>query len=41
MIINGMPDHLHIFTGFSPDMAVSDLVKDIKSNSTNYINEKK
>jgi len=41
MIINGMPDHVHIFIGFSPDIAISDLVRDIKSNSTNYINEQK
>ena len=40
MIINGMPDHVHIFIGFNPDIALSDLVRDIKSNSTNYINSK-
>lgn len=40
MIINGMPDHVHILIGFSPDIAISDLVRDIKSNSTGYINEK-
>ena len=39
MIINGMPDHVHIFIGFSPDIAISDLVRDIKSNLTNFINE--
>ena len=41
MIINGMPDHVHIFLGFSPDIAISDLIRDIKSNSTNFINDKK
>lgn len=41
MIINGMPDHIHIFIGFSPDIALSDLVRDIKANSSNYINKKK
>ena len=41
MIINGMPDHVHIFLGFSPDIAISDLVRDIKSNSTNFINDNK
>ena len=41
MIINGMPDHVHIFLGFSPDITISDLVRDIKSNSTNFINENK
>jgi putative transposase len=41
MIINGMPDHLHIFTGFLPEMSISDLVRDIKANSANFINEKR
>ena len=41
MIINGMPDHVHIFLGLSPDIAISDLVRDIKSNSTNFINDNK
>ena len=40
-IINGMPDHIHIFIGFSPDITLSDLIGTIKSNSTNFINEKK
>lgn len=39
MIINGMPDHVHILVGFSPNITLSDLVRDIKSNSTNFINE--
>jgi len=41
MIINGMPDHIHIFIGFSPEIALSELVRDIKSSTTNYINEQK
>lgn len=40
-IINGTRDHLHLFIGFSPDIAISDLVRDIKANSSNYINENK
>ena len=36
-----MPDHVHIFIGFSPDIALSVLVRDIKSSTTNYINEQK
>ncbi len=39
--INGVPDHLHIFIGLRPHQAISDLVKDIKSNSSKWINEKK
>ena len=39
--INGMPDHVHIFVGMSPDVAVSDLVRDVKHFSTLFMNEKK
>ena len=39
--INGMPDHIHILIGQKPDKSISDLVRDIKSNSSNFINDKK
>ena len=35
-----MPDHLHILVGISPDVAISDLVRDIKANSSKWINGK-
>ena len=38
--INGMPDHLHVLVGLKPDIAISDLVKEIKSSSSNFINSK-
>jgi putative transposase len=41
IIVNGMPDHIHAFIGLKPSMAISDLVRDIKSNSTNFVNENK
>ena len=41
MIINGMPNHIHILIGFSPNISLSDLVRDIKTNTTKYINENK
>ncbi len=28
--INGMPNHIHIFIGMKPDIAISDLVRDVK-----------
>jgi len=40
IIVNGMPDHIHIFIGFKPSMNLSDLVRDIKNNATNFINER-
>lgn len=39
--INSMPDHAHVFVGMKPSMALSDLVRDIKNNSSTFINEKK
>jgi putative transposase len=39
--INGMADHIHVFVGLKPVMAPSDMLRDIKNNSSNFINEKK
>ncbi len=40
IIVNGMPDHVHILIGLKPSMPTSDLVRDIKNNSSNFINKK-
>ena len=40
IIINGMPDHIHAFIGLRPVMAISDLVRDIKNNSSSFIKDK-
>lgn len=37
--IFAMPDHVHILVGMKPSMAVSDLVRDIKSGSSQHINK--
>ena len=34
-----MPDHTHVLIGLKPSMAISELVGDIKTGSTNHINE--
>ena len=41
IIVNGMPDHIHAFIGLRPAMSISDLVRDIKNNSSNFINDNK
>ena len=41
IIVNGVSDHVHIFVGLKPAMAISDLVRDIKNNSSNFINDRK
>ena len=39
--INGVPDHVHLFLGIHPANAISDLVREVKKSSTEYINENK
>lgn len=41
MIINGTPDHIHLLIGIKPTIALSDLIRDIKANSSRFINEKR
>jgi putative transposase len=40
LAINSMPDHIHILVGMRPTQSISDLMQDIKSNSSKWINEK-
>ena len=39
MIINGMPDHVHILIGIKSDKSLSDLIWDIRSHSSSFIRE--
>lgn len=41
IIVNGVENHLHVLVGLKPAMSISDLVRDIKNNATNFINEQK
>ncbi|MBZ0202998.1 MAG: IS200/IS605 family transposase [Ignavibacteria bacterium] len=41
LAINCMPDHTHLFIGMNPDIHISNLVRDIKANSSRFINDKK
>ncbi len=41
LAINGMPDHLHVFFGMRPIQSLSDLMQDIKQDSSKWINQKK
>jgi REP element-mobilizing transposase RayT len=41
IIVNGFTDHVHVFVGLKPSMNIADLVRDIKNNSSNFINEQK
>ena len=41
LAINGMPDHLHILFGMRPVQSLSDLMQDIKGDSSKWINNNK
>ena len=41
MIVNGVPNHIHLLIGTKPNCNLSDLIRDIKANSSKWINEKK
>ena len=41
LAINGMPDHVHILVGMRPTQAPSDLMEQLKSSSSKWINEEK
>ena len=37
--INSVPDHTHILIGMKPNIALSDLVRDVKASSSKFIND--
>ncbi|MEY4904598.1 MAG: hypothetical protein RLZZ292_2413 [Bacteroidota bacterium] len=37
--INGIEDHVHILFGMKPTLAISDTMRDIKANSSKWLNE--
>ncbi|MBK8043646.1 MAG: IS200/IS605 family transposase [Haliscomenobacter sp.] len=39
LAIGGMPDHIHIFIGLKPAEALSDLVREIKNTTNDFIKE--
>ena len=40
LAINNMPDHIHLLVGFNTTMSISDLMEEVKSISSKFINEK-
>jgi len=40
LAIFAMPDHTHILVGLKPNIAISDLVRDIKAGSSKFISDK-
>lgn len=41
IIVNGMPDHIHILIGFRTTQSIADLMQDVKAGSSKWINDNK
>jgi len=41
LAVHCLPDHIHLFVGFSPEISISDFIKEIKVESNQFINTKK
>ena len=39
LAINGMPDHVHVFINLNPKQSISELMQDIKGDSSKWIND--
>ena len=40
LAINNVPDHLHMLVGLKADLSLSELVRDVKANSSRFIKDK-
>jgi len=41
LAVNGYKDHVHVFFELNPKYSISDIVRDIKANSSKWINDNK
>lgn len=41
LAINGMPDHIHFLIGMKPSCCLSDLVREVKKSSNDFIKDKR
>jgi len=41
LAINNMPDHLHFFVGLNPKQSISDMMRFVKGDSSEWINKEK
>ncbi len=39
LAVNGYKDHVHMFFELKPSLALSDVIRDVKANSSKWINE--
>jgi putative transposase len=40
LAIHCMPDHVHLFMGYKPTVSIPDLIKEVKVESNEFINQK-
>ncbi len=40
LAVNSVPNHIHVLVAMTPDVSISDLVRDIKRSSSLFINER-
>ena len=40
LVINSMPDHMHILVALPPDISVSDVLKFVKANSSRWMKQR-
>lgn len=41
LAINGMPDHIHFFIGMRPNCCLSDLIREVKKSSNDFVRDKR
>ena len=41
LAINNMPDHLHLFIGLNPAQSISELMRLVKGDSSEFVNKEK
>ncbi len=41
LAIGGMPDHIHVLFGFRPTQALSNLIQEVKRDSSEWINQER
>ena len=41
LAINGMPDHIHFLIGMKPSCCLSDLLREVKKSSNEFVQENK
>jgi putative transposase len=41
LAINNMPDHLHLFIGLNPNQSISEIMRLVKCDSSEFINKEK